>query len=196
MLTAEIIRKLLFSQNPPVDCYLIMQKEAAHKFAGIPKETLFSLLLKPWFDFKIRYAFRKTDFSPAPTVDIVLLQIELKEQALVTAESARLYSDFLAYSFNQGKPTMKSVLKRVLTYTQFTRLSKDLGFRPESGPTELTFQQWLGIYNYFVREVDGKRRGLITGVSKHLRWQQMNLKKIYRSRQRDSYRGMGKLRSL
>jgi 23S rRNA (adenine-N6)-dimethyltransferase len=181
MLTAEIIRKLLFSQNPPDDCYLIMQKEAAQKFAGLPKETLFSLLLEPWFEFKIRYVFRKTDFFPAPAVDIVLLQIELREQALVTTEHAHLYRGFLAYSFSQGKPTMKNVLKRILTYTQLIRLSKDLGFRTESGPTDLTFQQWLGIYNYFVREVDGKRRGLITGASKHLRWQQMNLRKNHRT---------------
>ena len=61
ILTAEIVRKLLFSQNPPNDCYLIMQREAAQKFAGIPKETLFSLLLKPWFEFRIRHSFREKD---------------------------------------------------------------------------------------------------------------------------------------
>lgn len=182
MLTAEIIRKLLFSLNPPDDCYLIMQREAAWKFTGIPKETLFSLLLKPWFEFKIRHQFRRADFFPTPAVDIVLLQVEHREQALVTAEHSHLYRNLLAYSFNQGKPTMKSALKRILTYTQFTRLSKDLGFRSESGPTALTFPQWLGIYNYFVREVDDKRKGLVTRAEKRLQWQQTNLKKTHRTR--------------
>ena len=148
-LTAEIVRKLLFSQNPPDDCYLIMQGEAARKYAGIPKETLFSLLLKPWFEFRIRHSFRETDFSPAPAVDIVLLQIEHREQALITAEHISLYRDFLVYGFSQGKPTLKSALKEIFTYPQFARLSKDLGFRPESGPTDLSFRQWLGLFNFF-----------------------------------------------
>ncbi len=182
MLTAEIVRKLLFSQNPPDDCYLIMQREAARKLVGVPRETLFSLLLKPWFKFRIRHSFRETDFSPVPAVDIVLLQIERKEQALITAEYAHLYKDFLAYSFNQGKPTLKSALKGILTHTQLTRLSKDLGFRPESGPTDLSFRQWLGIFDFFFRKADGERRRLVTGAEKRFRWQQMNLKKIHRTR--------------
>jgi len=149
MFTAEIVRKLLFSRNPPDDCYLIMQREAARKFAGIPKETLLSLQLKPWFEFRIRHSFRETDFSPVPAVNIVLLQIELREQALITAEYTHLYRDFLVYSFHQGKPTLKSALKGVFTHTQFRRLSKDLGFRPGSVPTDLSFRQWLGIFNFF-----------------------------------------------
>jgi 23S rRNA (adenine-N6)-dimethyltransferase len=182
MLTAEIVRRLLFSQNPPDDCYLIMQREAARKFAGLPKETLFSLLLKPWFEFKIRHHFRRADFFPTPAVDTVLLQVEHREQALVTAENAHMYRDLLAYSFNQGKATMKSALKRIFTRNQFTRLSKDLGFRTESGPTTLTFPQWLGIYDYFVREVDDERKVPVTRAEKRLRWQQTNLKKIHRTR--------------
>jgi len=183
MLTAEIVRRLLFNLNPPDDCYLIMQREAARKFAGTPKETLFSLLLKPWFEFGIRYSFRETDFSPVPTVDIVLLQIERREQAVITAEYTRLYRDFLVYSFNQGTPNLKSAFKGIFTYPQFARLSNDLGFRPESGPTDLSFRQWLGLFDFFIREVDGQRKELINGAGKHLRQQQLNLKKIHRTRQ-------------
>ena len=187
MLTADIVRKLLFSQSPPHDCYLVMQREAARKFAGIPRETLFSLLLKPWFEFRIRYRFRETDFSPVPSVDIVLLKIERREQALVTAEYTRLYRDFLAYGFNRGKPDLKSALKGIFTYHQFARLSKDLGFRPESGPTDLSFRQWLGIFDFFSREVDSERKRLVTGAGKFLRWQQMNLRKVRRARYQDYY---------
>ena len=182
MFTAEIIRKLLLNQNPPDDCYLIIQIEAARKFAGTPKETLSSLLLKPWFEFGIRHSFRETDFSPVPAVNIVLLQIERREEALIAAEYTHLYRDFLAYCFHQGKPTLKSALKGIFTHTQFTRLSKDLGFRPGSGPTALSFRQWWGIFDFFFRKIDGERRGLVTGAEKRLQWQQMNLKKIHRAR--------------
>jgi 23S rRNA (adenine-N6)-dimethyltransferase len=182
MLTADIVRKLLFSQNPPDDCYLIMQREAARKFAGIPRETLFSLLLKPWFDFSLWHSFRKTDFFPVPAVDIVLLQIKRREEALVVTEYTNLYRDFLAYSFNQGKPTLKNALSSIFTYPQFARLSKDLGFPSESGPTDLSFRQWLGLFNFFFNKVDSERKERITGAGKQLQWHQMNMKKIYRTR--------------
>jgi len=180
--TAGIVRKMLFSQNPPADCYLVMQKEAAWKFAGIPTETLFSLLLKPWFEFRIRHAFRKTDFFPVPTVEIVLLQVERREQVLIEAEYARLYRDLVVYGFRQGKPTLKNALKGIFTYSQYIRLSRDLGFQPESRPTDLDFKQWLVLFNFFSRRIVREQREVVIGSEERLRWQQSRRKKVYRTR--------------
>jgi len=179
--TAAIVRKLLFGQNPPDDCYLVMQREAAQKFAGTPTETLFSLLLEPWFEFRILHTFRRMDFFPVPTVEIVLLQAERRKQALIKAEYAHLYRDFVVYGLRQGKPTLKNALKRIFTHSQFIRLSRDLGFRPGSNPTDLSFQQWLGLFDFFCREVHDERRELITGAEERLRWQQSNRKKVHRT---------------
>jgi len=180
--TAGIVRKLLFSQNPPDDCYLVMQKEATQKFAGTPTETLSSLILKPWFEFRILHNFRRTDFAPVPTVGIVLLQAERKKLALVEAKYTHLYRDFVAYGFSQRKSALKNALKGIFTYSQFMRLSRDLGFRPESDPTDLDFQQWLGLFNFFYRRVDRERRELINASGERLRRQQNHLKKIHRTR--------------
>ena len=46
-ITSAIMTKLSTTQNPPEDSFLIMQKEAAEMFSGIPHETLRSILLKP-----------------------------------------------------------------------------------------------------------------------------------------------------
>lgn len=167
--TADIVRKLLLSQNPPDDCYLVMQREAARKYAGTRNETLFSLLLKPWFEFRIRHIFRRTDFFPVPSVEIVLLQAERRKQALVEAGHAQLYRDFVTYAFSQGKPTLKNALTGTFTYSQFIRLSRDLGFPPESGPTDLSFQQWLGLFDFFSREVDRERQELTFRAGERLR---------------------------
>ena len=180
--TADIVRKLLFSQNPPDDCYLVMQREAARKFAGIPTETLFSLLLKPWFELSILYAFRRTDFFPVPNIEIVLMQAERRKLALVAAEHTHTYRDFVLYGFSQAKPTLKNALQEVFTYPQFTRLSRDLGFRPESSPSDLSFPQWLGLFSFFSKRGDRGRRDLISVSGERLRRQQNHLKKIHRTR--------------
>ena len=46
-LTAQIVRKILSEPSNLSEGYLILQKEAARKFSGTPRETLFSILVKP-----------------------------------------------------------------------------------------------------------------------------------------------------
>lgn len=181
ILTADIVRKLLFSQNPPDDCYLVVQKQAAEKYTGTPRETLFSLLLKPWFEFSVLHEFRKTDFFPIPAVDIVLLRIERRERSLVVPEQAFLYRDYIVYGFRQGKPTARSTFKGVLTHTQFRRLSRELGFPLQATPTELTFRQWLGLFRYFTGGVGKDRKKPIYGAQKRLQEEQSHRKKIHRT---------------
>ena len=144
--TARIVRKLLFGPNPPIDCYLVLQNEAAEKLAGIGREYLLSLLLKPWFDFSVRHRFRTDDFFPEPRVAIVLLRIERRCRPLVSQEAAGAYRRFVTGALRGGKPTVKSAFKGTLSHVSFCRLSKRLGFTYAASPAELTFEQWLGLF--------------------------------------------------
>src|SRR5205814_1881677 len=64
--TAAIIRKLAASHSR--DMWLVVQREAAHRYAGYPwsVETLQSLLMKPWWHVEIAGFPRRSDFVPAP----------------------------------------------------------------------------------------------------------------------------------
>ena len=53
-ITAQVIRKILYERSNLDEGHLILQKEAARKFSGSPRETLFSILAKPFFEFQIR----------------------------------------------------------------------------------------------------------------------------------------------
>jgi 16S rRNA A1518/A1519 N6-dimethyltransferase RsmA/KsgA/DIM1 with predicted DNA glycosylase/AP lyase activity len=144
--TADIVRKILSAFPAPRDAYLVMQKEAARKFSGCPRETRFSLLEKPWFRIRIVRALRRTDFHPAPRVDSVLLQIEKRDPPLVHDEDAGLYKSFIRYGFRVWKSNLKLVFQNVFSFQQWRRLSADLGFPMRAVPTELTFEQWLGLF--------------------------------------------------
>lgn len=181
-ITALIINKLTESDNPPVDTYLFVQEESADKFCGISKETQSSLLIKPWFDLSIVYHFKKTDFRPVPNVEIVLLRMTRRIQPLVTANNKQLYKDFVVYSFNQWKPTLKEGLKGIFSNIQFTRLSNSLKFSIKSKPTDLTFDQWLGLFNFFISGTDISKKVLINGAESKLKTQQSKLDKIHRTR--------------
>lgn len=191
IITADIIRKLTEAKTPPKDSYLIIQKEAAEKFMGIPyapKENLASLLIKPWFELSVVHHFRRTDFIPEPSVDTVLLRLQRREEPLVENRNAQLYRDFIVYGFSQWKPTLGEALEAIFTHRQFARLAKDFSFKKTATSTELNFNQWLGLFKYFLIGVAESERQLVVGSERKLRKQQARLEKIHRTRIRPGWR--------
>ena len=157
-ITAEVMKEILFGENPPSEAYLVLQKEAAGKFSGSPAETEVSVLAKPWFEFRVLREFRRTDFEPIPSVDVVLLFIARREQPLVSLTNVESYRKFVQFGFEAWKKDLKTVYKHVFTYEQWKRLSKNLSFSLKATPTELRFEQWLGLFEYFIINViDSKK---------------------------------------
>jgi 23S rRNA (adenine-N6)-dimethyltransferase len=152
-LTAEIMRKILYTPPVPDEAYLILQKEAAQKFSGCPRETQFSVLAKPAFEFRVIRELRRTDFEPVPRVDSVLLRIKKRDAALVQQEDASLYRRFVQYGFSTWKYSLKSIFKPVFSYEQWKHLSRDLQFPLDVIPSQLTFEQWLGLFECFKQRV-------------------------------------------
>jgi 23S rRNA (adenine-N6)-dimethyltransferase len=152
-ITASIVRKILYAPPVPREAYLILQKEPARKFAGRPSETLFSLLAKPFVEFQIVAELKRTDFEPVPNVDSVQLHIARRYAPLVQKEDAAVYREFVQYGFGRWKRYLRSALKPFFTYKQWKRLSQDLRFPLNATPTELTFEQWLGLFKAFKRRL-------------------------------------------
>lgn len=184
-ITADIIRRILTGENPPVDAYLIVQREAAEKFAGQPfhSETLASLLYKPWFRFHLLRTFKPTDFHPVPKVTAVLLRIEKRSPPLLRAGLAGMYKDFVTYGFTRKKLSLKKAYEQVFGHVQFIRLAQDLSFGNLAKPTDIAFEQWLGMFEYFITGVVEERRRKVEGALKKLQREQQGLNKIHRNRE-------------
>ena len=160
-ITADIVRKILFAYPVSSEAYLVMQKEAAEKFSGSPKETQFSLLAKPLFDLQIVRGLRRTDFEPVPSVDSVLLHIQKRHPLLVRDEDAFLFRSFVRYGFGRWKKSLKLIFKPVFTYEQWKRLSRDLHFPIDATPSGLTFEQWLGLFAFFKQRVPSQKQACL-----------------------------------
>lgn len=158
--TADIIKRILNSDSFS-EAYLIVQAEAAEKYSGVPTETKISVLSKPWFTFDLAHSFERNDFEPVPSVDVVLLHIRQRAEPLLGRESAELYRNFVNFGFHSTKQNLSLGFKKVFTYTQWKRLSKDLGFAIKVKPTELRFEQWLGLFTYFLKGVTDEKKRLI-----------------------------------
>ncbi len=180
--TADIVNKLLYASNPPEDCYLVVQKEAAEKYAGFPADTLASLLIKSLFWVDIIYHFKREDFRPVPSVDIALLQAEQRKSRLLPDRHYELYRDFVIFC-RQGKSrTIKKALKQVFTYSQLKQLSRTLTIDYRSSPVSLNFMQYLGLFQFYLSQNPGNAELLIKGAGDRLHKQQVNRVKTHRTR--------------
>jgi len=160
-ITADIVRKIIYVPPVPNEAYLVIQKEAAEKISGSPRETQFSILAKPFFDLQIIRGLRRTDFEPVPHVDSVFLHIKKRPSFLVADEDRSLYHSFVRYGFGRWRHSLKLIFKPVFTYPQWKRLSKDLQFPCEATPTQLTFEQWLGLFECFKQRVPGNKQACV-----------------------------------
>jgi 16S rRNA A1518/A1519 N6-dimethyltransferase RsmA/KsgA/DIM1 with predicted DNA glycosylase/AP lyase activity len=163
--TAPIMRKILDGHHPPQAAYLVLQKEAAQKFAGTPRETQASILAKPWFDFQIVRELQRTDFEPIPGVDVVFLQIKKRDPPLITPEEAASYCRFVRYGFGVWKSNLRLIYQPIFSQQQWRRLARELHFAPNATPTQLRFDQWLGLFAGFRRYVPPTKQGMIVARS-------------------------------
>ena len=149
--TAAIVRRLVQADSPPQDAYLVIQREAADRFAGSPcsRETLSSLRLKPWWQIEVVRRFRRTDFDPPPSVDAVALWLARRTRPLVDRFQAVDYRRFIRSCFGRDGRSIRRCLRSEFTRTQIQRLSRDLRFDPSGPPCGLTFDQWLALFRFW-----------------------------------------------
>jgi hypothetical protein len=59
----------------------------------------------------------------------------------------------VAFGYGSWKSNLKAGFKPIFTYTQWKRLAKDLDFAMKSTPTELSLEQWVGLFECFQKRV-------------------------------------------
>jgi 23S rRNA (adenine-N6)-dimethyltransferase len=163
-ITAALMRKLLHAARPPDSATLIVQREAAEKFAGHPRETAFSLVHKPWFVIEIAGMVPRRAFVPAPRVESVVLRIERRDGPLVPAREARRYRAFVEATIGHGSPQLAPALRRYMTSRQVVRLMRGMGLGRDARTSQITFEQWLTVFRFVEHECLGHdpTRELIT----------------------------------
>lgn len=140
--TTAIVRRLTTADNPPERMWLVMEKGAAKRFCGLPKDQLTSLQIKPFFDTKIVYHFQREDFHPAPRVDVVLVEFVRKQAPDIPLSTRSDYTAFLQYSFARGLLGRQALLTKRQIATAL-RLAK-LPAIPPSG--DVRYIQWLCLF--------------------------------------------------
>lgn len=146
-ITTQIIEKLTNTVNPPTDIWLIMEKGAAKRFMGIPRENEKSLLLKVNWEMQVLWHFRREDFHPKPSVDSVLLHFTRKEVPDLTKKEYGAFQKFIAHSMKYGICGKGGLLTK--RQVQVALKQAGLPHSHEDGVT--LYIQWLCLFRYYQR---------------------------------------------
>ena len=148
--TAAIVGKLTTGTAPPEDIYLVMQREAAERFMGEPRETLAGLRIRPWFAPDIVHAFRRTDFRPVPAVDSVLLRLERRARPLVELSLRSRYENLVSALFSAWQPTVREAVQKVLPRRAAGEVCNALGSALGRKPGETDLETWIALFDLLV----------------------------------------------
>ena len=134
-LSAPIVRRLAMGVSPPRAIYLIVQRQFARKLA--PSDQHFTSMLgaqlAPWWAVRIRRPLKRTDFTPPPAVDTVLLELKLRQEPLLDEVYRSEFENLVAQCY-QSQATFAAAPRH------------QAGISPERKPSELTPEQWVRLY--------------------------------------------------
>ena len=181
-ITTAIVSKLTSGVSPPDDSYLVVQREAADKFAGLSKETLVSVCLKPRFALTVAHRFQRADFVPAPRVESVLLRVQRRPTPLVAPEYDQRFRDFVTAVFVAWQPTVDAALADVLPRAAHRRLRARHRDSVALKPSQLPFDRWLVLFDDLLKDGDRWLWTRIDGAESRLAQQQSRLTKQHRTR--------------
>jgi len=181
-ITAEIIAKLTILSSAPEDAYLVVQREAANRFMGLPREQLVALLLKPWFELTVCHHFRATDFTPPPSVETVMMRLHKRGPPLIPPAQTQAYRDFAVYAFTSRHPVLHTTLRPLFSGQQLKKACRATAFSLDAPPSALRFEQWLELFHQFMAVAAAESLPLIHGAEQRLKRQQDHLRKSRRTR--------------
>ncbi len=181
-ITTAIVTKLTTAACPPDDAYLVVQREAAEKFLGKPAESLYAVLMKPWFEPEVVHRFKRSNFVPVPRVDVVMLRLRKRGPPLIKRADRQLFRDFVVFGFTTWQPCLSSIFKDIFTRQQFRQAGRKLGFDVDATPSSVRFEQWLKLFDYFKCVGDIQALQTISGSERRLRQRQASLQKVHQTR--------------
>jgi 16S rRNA A1518/A1519 N6-dimethyltransferase RsmA/KsgA/DIM1 with predicted DNA glycosylase/AP lyase activity len=134
-LSSPIVHKIAEDDFPPEATYLIVQKQFANKL--LPDFTGFTgqlgMAIGPEFAVRIRKKLQRTDYSPRPNVDTVLLEIIRRPEPLIPRDKMPDYRRFIVGCFSDPKIFSKAPRRAI-------------GLAPDIRPSQMKLTQWVKLF--------------------------------------------------
>ena len=142
-LTSALISKLTDKESLLEEAYLFVQKEAAERYID---NTQIATILNFKYEVSIVERFDSRDFTPVPSVEIVLLKIKRRD---ADVSDFVLFRDFVTYIFNQAHARVEDTLEKIFTEKQMVYIVKELERNGYVKPSDISKGYYVEIFKYF-----------------------------------------------
>jgi 23S rRNA (adenine-N6)-dimethyltransferase len=183
-ITADIIRKITSDDSFMRAAYLILQKEAAFKFVGVPyaSSPLLSHFLQINFEISYLVDIPRSNFTPRPKYDAAFISIKKRKPPIFDESGVGQFKDFLSYIFDRSRPKLKDALKSVFSDLQIKKIFSNLKLENGASLRQIPFDVWVNIYKTFAEYAPERSKYVVRGAHQKLVKNQSRIQKIHRTR--------------
>jgi 23S rRNA (adenine-N6)-dimethyltransferase len=155
--TAAILRRLLGDPRTRLErADLILQEQAARRYAARRPATPETIAWGAWYDLATGRRLGPSSFRPPPRVGAAVLVARRRRPALVPVGDRRRFAALVQAAFRHPALPLRRTLVPPFSYRQLRRLARDLGFRLDAAPADLDAVQWAGLHGFLDSTRPGK----------------------------------------
>ena len=175
-ITSKIINKILETNLHFKECCLILQKEAALKYASITKPSIKNLLYMPKYEFKVLMEINRNQFIPKPNVDSYMLSITKKEKCDFIDSVYNKFKDFVCFLFKYHHKNLSCIF----TYRQIKAINKTI--LNHKNIFDEGYQVWKKVFDTYQKYTSSEIKAQIDGEYSRYIQENETKEKIYRTR--------------
>jgi 23S rRNA (adenine-N6)-dimethyltransferase len=147
--TEAILRRLLDDPRSPLQrADLIVQEEAARRYAAATPATPRTIRWGVWYELRVQRRLPAACFRPPPRVTAAVLVARRRRPPLVPVAGRHRLAALLRAGFREPHAPLRRSLVPPLSRGQLRRLARDLDFPLDAGAADLDARQWAGIAAY------------------------------------------------
>jgi 23S rRNA (adenine-N6)-dimethyltransferase len=144
--TEAMLRKLLDDPRSPLRrADLIVQEEAARRYAAATPATPRTIRWGVWYELRVHRRLPPACFSPPPRVTAAVLVARRRRPPLVPVGGRHRLAALLRAGFREPGTPLRRGLVPPLSRGQLRRLARDLEFQLDARAADLDARQWAGI---------------------------------------------------
>lgn len=144
--TAAMLRRLLDDPRSPLQrADLILQEEAARRYAAVRPATPQRVRWGTWYELRVQRRVAPASFSPPPRVSAAVLVASRRTPPLVPVAGRHRLDALLRHGFREPRAPLRRTLVPPLSLGQLRRLARDLDFPLDARAADLDARQWAGI---------------------------------------------------
>lgn len=146
-ITSPLIRKLLYRDNPPHHCVLLVQKELAERICAKPGDRnrgLLTVQVEIMAEAQIVAAVSKSSFWPQPEVESALLLLKTRKEALVNPENQKQLMRIVIAGFSSKRKQLLNSLAGGLgkSAEEVRQVLESVSIDPTRRAETLTLEEW------------------------------------------------------